>query len=86
VEFLSSGIPLRTVNDLPPYTPIVPIYYYIRDLECAFYSLNLTMPQFRRLNLCRDCRLIVWNLWGPDELGPRPLIMILLEDLCPTDA
>ena len=63
---------------------MVPVYYYVKDLECDFRGPNVTAAQFRRLNSCRNHRLIVWNLWGPDEPDqPRPLIVIPSEDLRP---
>lgn len=83
-EYIRSGIPPKTVNDLPAHTPIVPVYYYVKDLECDFRGPNVTAAQFRRLNSCRNHRLVVWNLWGPDEPDQlRPLIVIPSEDLRP---
>ena len=85
LAYSQSGISPKTVNDLPAYTPIIPIYYYVKDLGCDFRGPNLTAPQYRRLNSCRDHRLIIWNLWGPDEVNRQcPLVAIPSEDLCPT--
>jgi hypothetical protein len=88
-KFLSSDLPSppKTVDQLPPCTPSVPIYYYARDLETTSAGPNLTEAQFRRLNSCRNNRLVVWNLWGPDSLDRvNPLVVIPSEDLCPTQA
>jgi hypothetical protein len=90
-DFLNSTRPVssppKTLDHLPNVTPVVPIYYYARDRECGSAGPNLTAAQFRRLNSCSNNRLIIWNLWGPDEISrPLPLIAIPSEDLCPTRA
>lgn len=83
--YIQSGIPPKTIDDLSAFTPIVPIYYFVKDLECDFRGPNLTAAQFRRLNSCSDNRLILWNLWGPDEPDRLcPLVVISSEDLRPT--
>ena len=86
-EFMNIGVPPKTVDDLPGLTPVVPICYYTRHSESTFRGPNLTAPQFRRLNSCGNHRLIIWNLWGPDETEQLcPLVVIPSEDLCPTKA
>lgn len=86
-DFMGSGILPKTVDDLPGLTPIIPICYYTRYSESTFRGPNLTAPQFRRLNSCGNHRLIIWNLWGPDETEQLcPLVVIPSEDICPTKA
>lgn len=43
-EFLKSGMPPKTVNDLPGLTPVVPICYYTRHSESTFREPNVTAP------------------------------------------
>jgi hypothetical protein len=79
--------PPETLDHLPGVAPGVPIYYYARNRECSSAGPTLTPAQFRRLNSCHNNRLVIWNIWGPDEADhPLPLIAIPTEDLCPTPA
>ena len=46
-----------------------------------------TSPQFRRLNSCRNHRLIVFNIWGSDERGVfRPIVVLPSKDLALSQA
>ena len=84
-NFLDFGIPPKTIDWLPPHTEILPLILYARDLECTADGPNLTAPQFRRLNSSQQHRLIIWDLWGPDDLARlNPLVIIPSEDLQPT--
>ena len=56
-----------TVDHLPPYTPIVPLYYISRDIEQSFLGPQLLATEFRRLNSSKIGRLIFLDMFGPDK-------------------
>lgn len=87
LEYFRSGLPPKTVSDLPGMKAVLPICYYTRDLECTFYGPEVSSANFRRLNSCQYKRLVVWNLFGPDDLhDPSSLIVIPSEDIRPTES
>jgi hypothetical protein len=76
--------PLR-LDALPAFTPTIPMYYFVRAQECTSTGPALAASQFRRLNSCRNNRLTIFDLFGPDEPGDSvPLALIPSIDLCPT--
>lgn len=84
-RFLQVGIPPRTVNDLPAQTPVLPILLYSRDLECTFRGPNLSSAYFRRLNACKEHRLVIMDLFGPDRSSfTLTFTAIPSDDICPT--
>ena len=85
-RFFQLGKAPAFVHHLPAHTPIVPFYYYSRHAETTFHGPLVTAPQFRRLNCCKEHRLIMWDLWGSDDDDLCPLAVVPSEDLCPTDA
>ena len=85
-QFFRTGRPPKLIHQLPSHTPIILMYYYTRHLECTSNGPNLTAPQFRRLNSCAHSRLVIWNLWGPDDHRPRPLLVVPTTDISPTAA
>ena len=40
--YIQSGIPPKTIDDLPAFTLIVPVYCYGKGLECNIRGPNLT--------------------------------------------
>jgi len=84
-QFLQAGVPPRTVSDLPALTPVVPILLYARALECTFRGPDLSSAYFHRLNACRENRLVILDLFGPDTPSTTLLLTAIpSDDICPT--
>ena len=87
VRYLEDGTPPTTLDSLPPDMPMTLIYCFAREVPFNSSGPVLTLPQFRRLDSCHQNRLLIWDLWAPDDRDPpHPLIVIPTEDLGPTDA
>lgn len=84
-DFLASRRIPKTVSDISGIAPTLPIAYYARHLESVFDGSDLASANFRRLNSCKDGRLLIWNVSGPDDPeSPGPLFVIPSDDLQPT--
>lgn len=83
-KYARTGSPPLTISDLPGLKAVLPVCYYSRDLECTFMGPELTQANFRRLNSCRQNRLVVWNLTGADDLDRPSLAVVPSEDIGPT--
>jgi hypothetical protein len=60
------------------------VYCYTRDRECTYDGPCLTSAQFRRLDSTNRPALACWDLWGSDDDGPTPLVVVPTEDIRPT--
>ena len=82
----NSGTPPQTLDDLPADMPMVTLYYFAATADYTSNGPNMTAPQFRRLNGCRENRLIVWDIWAWSQSDPcHPLIVVPSEDVGMTD-
>ena len=74
--------PPRTLDELPADMPMVTLYYLARGIQFTASGPTFTAPQFRRLNGCRENRLIVWDIWASDAGNPpHPLIIVPSQDV-----
>ena len=81
-RYWKNGKPPRTLDDLPADMPMVTLYYLARGIKFTATGPTFTAPQFRRLNGCRENRLIIWDIWASDAGNPpHPLIAVPSEDV-----
>ena len=85
--YFAKGQPPICAHHLPPETEFVPICYYTQHAECYYQGPMLRPRQFRRLDSCRESRLILWDLCSADmsDDSPPP-VLIPSDDISPTQA
>jgi hypothetical protein len=77
--------PPCTISTLPADTPAVPLHIFTKNKEGTFRGPSISAREFRRLNSCRNPRLLVFDMFsleGRDIFGP--LLVIPSEDMQPT--
>lgn len=74
-----------TISELPATTAVVPFFLYTRTREMTTRGPSLTASEFRRLNLCSQDRLLVFDVFGNDNFGMcTPLLVVPSDDVRPT--
>lgn len=74
-----------TITQLPHSTPVVPFMLYTRSREGTSRGPMLTATEFERLDICRQDRLLIFDLLGQeghDLYGP--LLVVPSDDVRPT--
>ena len=75
----------KTATELPADTPLFPFYHFIHDHEASHHGPRLTLLQFQRLDSSPSRRLVLWSVWGSDELDrSSPILAITTSDIGPT--
>jgi hypothetical protein len=86
-SFLDSGQPPLTIDLVPPQTPVIPLYYFSRDVEMNFLGPQVLGTEFRRLNSSMLGRLVFLNIFGTDEAEVKGTIAVIpSHDILPTES
>ncbi|KAH0175060.1 hypothetical protein KCU67_g434, partial [Aureobasidium melanogenum] len=82
----TTGTPPVILSDLSGATPTLPLLYYVRSLETTFQGPEVLSTSFRRLNSNGIGRLLVWDLFGNDDLKRNgPLLVVPSKHFEPTE-
>ena len=73
-------------HEVPAGTPVTPVVFYTRLVQCHSAGPKVTQAQLRRLNSVPDGRLIVWDIGGVDTRGQPLLAVVPSGDIRPTPA